>query len=115
MTDDFYEGREQSKVKHLILKQYLQRFAQIIGQNWRSITYVDCFAGPRQAKSQDLQDTSFGIAVSELRAARDSLLRNFSKSVKIRGFFLEEDRDAFKTLDAYAQQQTDMETPSLPS
>ena len=73
MSDDLYGGREQSRVKHLILKNYLQRFAHIIGQKWPSITYVDCFAGPWQAKSQDLIDTSFGIAVSELRSARSSL------------------------------------------
>lgn len=40
-----YEGREQTLVKHLILGKYLERFAIIIGFNWASITYVDCFSG----------------------------------------------------------------------
>ncbi len=109
MSNELYAGREQSQVKHLILKQYLQRFAQIIGQNWTSITYVDCFAGPWQAKSQDLTDTSFGIAVAELRAARESLSGSFGRTVKIRGFFLEEDRVAYQSLRDYANQQADME------
>ena len=113
MSDDLYVGREQSFVKHLILRNYLQRFAQIIGQRWPSITYVDCFAGPWQSKSDDLSDTSFGIAVSELRKARLSLSQTFQRNVKIRAFFLEEDKEAYERLNAFAKQQFDMEIMTL--
>ena len=68
MSDDvLYEGREQSLVKHLILRRYLRRFAFIIGSHWSSITYVDCFSGPWRSRSDQFADTSFGIAIHELR------------------------------------------------
>ena len=41
--EDLYAGREQTLVKHFILKEYLERFAIIIGSRWQTITYVDCF------------------------------------------------------------------------
>lgn len=109
IPDGLYAGREQSQVKHLILKRYLQRFAQIIGQKWNSITYVDCFAGPWQTQSEDLADSSFAIAVKELRAARESLSQNLGRKIQIRGFFLEENSDAHRRLNEFASEQSDME------
>lgn len=55
---DLYAGREQTLVKHLILGKYLERFAHIIGSHWNSITYVDCFSGPWNVKSDNLSDSS---------------------------------------------------------
>lgn len=46
-NEETYRGREQTLVKHFILRQYLKRFAHIVGSHWDSITYVDCFAGKR--------------------------------------------------------------------
>ena len=71
--DEIYEGREQTLVKHFILKKYLERFAHIIGYYWDSITYVDCFSGPWQSQSKEYSDTSFAIAIEQLRQARDHL------------------------------------------
>jgi hypothetical protein len=39
-----YQGREQTYVKHVILDQYLTKFAHIIGSWADSITYVDGFS-----------------------------------------------------------------------
>ncbi|GEM_PF-3928594 len=44
--DDLYVGREQTLVKHTILRAYLRRFAIIVGSWADSITYVHCFSGP---------------------------------------------------------------------
>jgi len=71
---ELYRDREQSYVKHVILRTYLERFAHIIGSWADSITYVDCFSGPWQTKSEEFRDTSFGIAIDELRKARQNLL-----------------------------------------
>jgi three-Cys-motif partner protein len=60
---DLYAGREQTLVKHFILREYLQRFAIIVGHHCNTITYVDCFSGPWNVRSDDLSDSSFSIAL----------------------------------------------------
>ena len=97
--EELYEGREQSLVKHLILKRYLECFAHIIGQRWSSITYIDCFAGPWETRSDSFADSSFGIAIRELRNARRTLAGpNINRSLRLRCFFLEANRKAYKKL-----------------
>lgn len=98
---ELYVGREQSFVKHLILRKYLQRFAFIIGSRYDVITYVDCFSGPWNVQSQELKDSSFSIALEELQAARAQHgIRG--KSVKLRCLFLEENPDAYAKLKQFA-------------
>lgn len=110
MTEDnLYEGREQTLVKHFILRRYLERFAHIIGYSWDSITYVDCFSGPWQSRSKDYSDTSFAIAIQQLRLARDHL-RDRGKDLVIRCLFLEKNKKAYRQLENYAKQfQGDIE------
>ena len=84
---DLYAGREQTLVKHLILGKYLERFAIIIGFSWSSITYVDCFSGPWKSRSEELKDTSFSIALAELRKARETH-RASGSDLRLRCFFL---------------------------
>jgi three-Cys-motif partner protein len=104
-----YEGREQSRAKHEILRRYLSRFAHIIG-TWKSaITYVDCFSGPWKEQKQDLSDTSFAIAIDELRKARDTLKEQRGRNLKLRCFFLEKDETAYAKLKAYAEKNSDLE------
>ncbi|MEO5802283.1 MAG: three-Cys-motif partner protein TcmP [Verrucomicrobiota bacterium] len=103
MNPDDYQGREQTLVKHIILRRYLLRLAVIIGNAYSSITYVDCFCGPWENKAGDFSDTSFGIAVQELRKARDELQKR-EISLKLRCFFLEKDKAAFKKLDGFCSQ-----------
>ncbi|AMV29992.1 hypothetical protein VT84_36705 [Gemmata sp. SH-PL17] len=105
-TNEDYVGREQSLVKHYILRHYLERFAHIIGSRWTTITYVDCFSGPWESQTADLSDTSFAIALQELRKARDTL-REWDKSLAIQCFFLEEKAAAHAQLRDYANKQID--------
>src|SRR5262245_13857017 len=98
---DLYVSREQTKIKHLILKKYLQRFAMIIGSKWDTITYVDCFSGPWNVQSEDLQDSSFSIALKELQSARTQHgIRG--KSIKLRCLFLEKNPSAYAKLKEFA-------------
>jgi hypothetical protein len=46
MNPDDYIGREQTFIKHTLLKAYLERLFMIVGKYQESISYVDCFAGP---------------------------------------------------------------------
>lgn len=68
---DLYAGREQTLVKHYILEHYLERFAHIVGSAWDAITYVDCFSGPWNARSERLEDSSFALALRQLKAAHE--------------------------------------------
>lgn len=101
-----YIGREQTLVKHQILRTYLSRFAPIVLSRWSSITYVDCFSGPWNAHASDLSDTSFAIALDELRKARD-VQRTHGRDVGLRCFFLEKDRKSYTKLEAFAAAVSD--------
>src|SRR6185436_16747364 len=100
--EEIYDRREQTLVKHLILRRYLERFAHIVGSYWSSITYVDCFAGPWNVRSDQLEDSSFAIALTELRKARDTHSQK-GKALRLRCFFLEKDPEAFGHLEEFAR------------
>lgn len=104
--NDAYAGREQTLVKHAVLRTYLSRFAPIILSHWTSITYVDCFSGPWNAHSSDLKDTSFAIAIDELRKARD-VQNAHGRKVDLRCYFLEKDKDAYTKLKAFGDANSD--------
>lgn len=92
--DDLYDGREQTLVKHRVLDRYLQRFAFIIGSSHDSITYVDCYSGPWGERSADLSDTSFSIAINQLKAAK----RELGRYIRLRCLFIEKDPNAYGKL-----------------
>ncbi len=100
--NDLYIGREQTWVKHQILRKYLQRFAYIIGSSRNAITYVDCFSGPWNVESSDFQDSSFSIALEELRKARVELTSR-SLNPKLRCLFLEKKKSSYQKLKQYAE------------
>lgn len=111
---EHYVGREQTWVKHYVLRKYLERFAHIIG-SWRpSITYVDGFSGPWKTQSDDLTDTSFSIALTELRKARDTYSRR-GKDLRIRCVFLEPDQTRFSELKSFTDQVQDVDVLPLNS
>lgn len=99
--EDLYLGREQTLVKHIILRKYLERFAHKVGAKWNCITYVDCFAGPWNVQSTDLRDSSFSIAIDELKRARGTH-RKRGHDLRLRCFFLEKDPSAHEQLRDYA-------------
>jgi three-Cys-motif partner protein len=106
---DLYIGREQTLVKHLILRRYIERFAHIIGRNWDSITYVDCFSGPWNSRSPELADSSFAIAIRELRKARTALFQKRGKTLDLRCLFLEKDPAAYAELRGFTEPIQDLE------
>jgi three-Cys-motif partner protein len=105
---DLYIGREQTLVKHFILERYLERFAHIVGTVWNTITYIDCFSGPWNVKSENLADSSFAIALQQLRNARDTH-RARGRDVRLRCYFLEKDAKAYAKLRKFADKITDVE------
>lgn len=105
---DSYRGREQTLVKHTILRDYLGRFAHIVGTRWKSITYVDCFSGPWNVRSDELRDSSFSIAIEELRKAQATLLGQ-GKSLRLRCFFLEKEPAAYQRLKQFCDAEQGIE------
>lgn len=63
LDPDAYEGREQTYLKHFVLKNYLERVAYNIFSFQDNFAYVDCFSGPWKSGSQSYEDTSFKIAI----------------------------------------------------
>jgi three-Cys-motif partner protein len=105
---ELYSGREQSAVKHEILQTYLFRLAVITGRFRNSLAYVDCFCGPWQEESTTFEDTSFNIAVTQLREAANTL-KDSRRVPKYRCYFLERDKVAYQKLRSFAAQANDME------
>jgi three-Cys-motif partner protein len=110
-----YEGREQTYVKHVILDQYLAKFAYIIGSWAESITYVDGFSGPWNSVSEKFEDSSFGIAIERLKKARSDLEQSNKRPFKIRCFFVEESQSAFNKLQSFTQAIPDVEVKAVKS
>ena len=92
-----YKGREQTFIKHTLLQQYLEKLFMIKGQFDENICYVDCFAGPWQEGSDDLNDTSISISLEIIKKCQEGLsLRG--KAVQFRALYIEKDRNSFHKL-----------------
>lgn len=97
IVPESYRNREQTYVKHQLLKTYLERLFMIIGQHQSVIRYVDCFSGPWNERDEGLQDTSIGISLDIMRKCRDGL-RDKGKKVSFHALFIEKDRRSFERL-----------------
>ena len=107
--EQIYWGREQTGVKHVILQRYLLRLAVIVGGTWAdTITYIDCFSGPWENNAADYSDTSFGIAIQELKKAKLELNKR-DKQPRFRCLFLEKDKNAFAKLEAFCKNESQVE------
>jgi three-Cys-motif partner protein len=107
--NDFYYDREQTLVKHRVLERYLQAFSPIIGSRYDEIVYVDCMAGPWEAKDEALSDTSFHKALSVLRECR-----NRGRCKHVRALLIENDPTRYPLLKAYAERINDLEVVTQP-
>lgn len=93
-----YKNREQAFIKHTILRTYLQRLLMIIGRNEAIVNYVDCFSGPWSEESKDLEDTSIGISLQQMKQAANSLSEQFGRHVKFRALYIEKNKKAYEKL-----------------
>jgi len=94
---EYYRGREQTYLKHFFLERYLERVAYNIGSFAGEFVYVDGFSGPWMSEHEKFEDTSFIIAIEQLRRVRDGLAKT-GKHPRIRCVFVERDQDAFGAL-----------------
>lgn len=86
----------------------------IVGPYQKRICYIDCFAGPWQEGGSDLKDTSIAISLDIMRKCRKGLLER-GKEVQFRALFIERDKNAFKKLKAFLEENSyaGIETTSL--
>jgi three-Cys-motif partner protein len=104
MTNEYYFDREQSAVKHRILKRYLQAFAPIIGSAYKEIVYVDCLAGPWKNRDESLTDTSFHASLTVFQNCLQS-----GRCKKVRALLIENNPDSYAQLEAYGRSVTGVE------
>ncbi|MEZ4232421.1 MAG: three-Cys-motif partner protein TcmP [Polyangiaceae bacterium] len=97
MSDDAYRGREQTLIKHFVLKHYVETAAVITGSSWSAFTYVDGFAGIWRSRKEDGQDSSPVIVLKSLLDVQ-SILRRRGKELTLKCVFVEKDRKAFARL-----------------
>ena len=109
IAQELYEGREQTRIKHVVLGKYLERFTIIVGKSWDSVTYVDCFSCSLNVRSDALEDTSFAVALGKLRSARLTAQKVFNRTLAIRCLFLEKNPDSFARLKDFSKKQSDVE------
>ena len=69
-----YTGREQAFVKHHFLRNYLERLVHKIASVYDEVVYIDGYSGPWKSGGEAYGDTSFGIALQSMTAARQSWL-----------------------------------------
>jgi three-Cys-motif partner protein len=113
VVDPAYLGREQTAVKHRVLERYLTPLPLIVGRAWaKDVTFVDCCSGPCNTNTDDQSDSSFGIAVRQLRHARD-LLKSEGHIVNFRCLFIERDPDAYSELETFCKTVTDIQVKPL--
>jgi three-Cys-motif partner protein len=107
-----YRGREQTFIKHVILRRYLERVAWNILSWADGFVFVDGFSGPWKSQGARYEDTSFGIAIEELSKVRDGFNEK-GKKKRLRCLFVEKGRSAFQKLSA-ATASADLEAKALP-
>lgn len=88
-----YEGREQTLLKHRVLRKYLQAWAHKLGSVARGrpvrLWYVDCFAGPWESRDENIVDTSVAIGLETLNQVLGEWSATVGASLTASAIFVE--------------------------
>jgi three-Cys-motif partner protein len=79
----------------------------IIGLRYPKIAYIDCFAGPWKSATDDLSDTSPGIAINRMSTCQTALATTHHKQVRVRSIFVESDAARAELLSTHVQSAPD--------
>lgn len=104
----YYRGREQTYIKHFFLEKYLERVVYNIASFRDTFVFVDGFSGPWRSSDEALADTSFAIAIEQLRQAKSGVKERFGKDLTVRCLFNEADPKAFSELQIFCDQIDDI-------
>lgn len=108
-----YRGREQTFIKHLILRRYLETVAWHILWSQADFVFVDGFSGPWASASPNYEDTSFGIAMTLLQRVRDELKDKHGRDRRVRCIFVEKGARAFTRLAQAVKAASHIETHAI--
>jgi three-Cys-motif partner protein len=111
----FYKGREQTYLKHYVLENYLEKLFYIIGYSWDrldTICYIDCFAGPWMANSENYDDTSISISLNVLKKVKEGL-NEHGKDKHFKAIFIEKDIKKFNELENLLEKEKIIETKAI--
>ena len=92
-----YVGREQAYVKHHFLAEYVEQLVFKVASR-RDVVYVDGFSGPWKDQGEKFEDTSFGIALEALRAAKQAWARLGRGDRTMTALLVEKDAGAYARL-----------------
>lgn len=113
---DAYIGREQTYLKHLVLKEYLRAWSQKLGSLSQrepiTLFYVDCFAGPWESASEGLGDTSVVIGLRAIAEAFYFWQSTKQMPIRVKAIFVEKSKKSFAKLQSYLK---DHAPPSVES
>ncbi len=109
---DFYFGKEQTYIKHFIFERYLEEVAIKIGMRYGEFVLVDGFSGPWRSAGQGFDDTSFMIAVEQLRRAQN-IVRSKNSKFKVRCLFIEKEQKAYEDLSRALEGQKHIEAETV--
>jgi three-Cys-motif partner protein len=109
LDPDEYSGREQTYVKHYVLKTYIERVAYKFSSFEEQFIYVDGFSGPWKSENENYDDTSFKIAIDQLRDVKRGVKERWSKDVHFRCLFIEKTKRAFGDLEVAVGSIEDVE------
>jgi len=115
MNPEDYIGREQTFIKHNLLKSYLERLFMIVGKYQESISDVDCFAGPWQEGRDDLRDTSIAISLNIMQKCQKGLQQR-GENVQFRALYIEKDKERFGKLESFLtdRKEDEVDAKALP-
>lgn len=113
---EYYQGREQSYIKHLFLQKYLESAAYKLFQGRSPVfNFVDAFAGPwRNTDTARQTDTSFALALATLENVRSILEGIGLRGLKVRFRFCEREPDSFARLQAFASENSKFDIKVFP-
>lgn len=111
---EYYRNREQTYLKHFFLERYLERVGFNICSFKGDFVYVDGFSGPWKSRDEQFEDTSFMIAIQELRKVREGIAKHGRRPPTIRCVFVEKDPKVFRELQHAVQGITDIEITPIP-
>lgn len=109
----YYQGREQTYLKHFLFERYLERVGFNICSFRDEFVYVDAFSGPWKSVDEKFEDTSFIIAMQELRKVRDGVAAQGKPAPSIRCLFMEKDAVTFRDLKKAINNVTDLEVEAV--
>jgi three-Cys-motif partner protein len=103
---DEYHGREQTWLKHQVLKQYLSKWSYKLGSVGRTrktrLWYVDCFAGPWETQTEDVRDSSVSIGLRVLNEVVAEWTRQGAR-LEANAIFVEANPKSHQALDAHVE------------